>query len=173
MQPGPTRRQLLKRGIFGGILLALGGGTLVALRRPRLRRVSAPLHVLDASEYSIFAAVAERVVGAEAGSAGADVAARADAVLALAEPGAVKDFRRLLRLFDNGLSGILTGTGLSPFTASSPSAQDGRLAAWERSRIALFRTGYQAMKRLAAACYYADPGTWEAIGYPGPPAILS
>ena len=148
----------------------------MALRRPRLRRAPPGLAVLDGTEYSIFSAVAERIVAADPGApavAAVHVAARADAVLALAEPGVAKDFRRLLRLFDNGLTGIATGTGFSPFADSSPSAQDRRLAAWERSRLALFRTGFQAMKRLAAACYYSAPETWPAIGYPGPPTVLS
>lgn len=137
--------------------------------------MSAPLQALDSVEYAILAAVADRIVRVEPSvptPSGLDVALRADGVLALADRGVQKDFRRLLRLFDNGLMGMATLTAVSPFTACSPAAQDSRLAAWEHSRMPLFRTGYQAMKRLCAACYYAAPEAWPSIGYPGPPDVL-
>ncbi|MCM3878354.1 MAG: hypothetical protein NEA02_18295, partial [Thermoanaerobaculia bacterium] len=58
-----------------------------------------------------------------------------------------------------------------PFTASGARKQDERLRAWAGSRVGVFRTGYQAMKRLVCACYYAAPETWPALGYPGPPEL--
>jgi len=81
------------------------------------------------------------------------------------------EFRRLLRLFENALTGAVTRTGYETFTASRAHRQDERLAAWAGSRVAVFRSGYQAMKRLACACYYAAPEAWPATGYPGPPEL--
>ena len=42
---------------------------------------------------------------------------------------------------------------ISAFTRGSAADQDARLEAWRRSRFALLRSGYQAIKRLAHAAY--------------------
>ena len=57
--------------------------------------------------------------------------------------------------------------------ARATSAEASRSAnpRWAGSRVAVFRSGYQAMKRLACACYYAAPEAWLATGYPGPPDL--
>jgi len=101
------------------------------------------------------------------------VVGRVDALLARSPADVQRELRRLLRLFENGLTGLLTGSGWTSFTAASGEARRRRLMAWEMSRISIFRTGFQAMKRLTAACYYSCPAAWAAIGYPGPPEGLS
>lgn len=171
----PPRRSFLKKGLLGGLLLAVGGVGAIAVR-PTKKGVSpkGPLRVFSSAEYAIFAAMAERVVGAGEGSpspTALDVAGKADAAMARALPSVQKEYKQLLALFDNGLVGVMTGTGFAPFTASTKKAQDERLLAWSTSRMSLFRTGFQAMKRLAAACYYASPETWKDVGYPGPPTV--
>ena len=170
-----TRRGFLGKGLLGGALLAVGGSSVLILRRTlRAAEPRAPLLVLTSDEYAIFAAVAARVVAVDGdapSTAAVDVAARADAAMAQ-WPGPVQiEFRRLLRMFENALTGAATGTGLETFTASPARLQDERLAAWSRSRVAVLRSGYQAMKRLAGACYYAAPEAWPATGYPGPPEL--
>jgi hypothetical protein len=50
--------------------------------------------------------------------------------------------------------------------------QDAHLRSWETSRLAVKRTGFQAMKRLCCAVYYSDPRTYASVGYPGPPVDL-
>jgi hypothetical protein len=172
---GTSRRTFLKRGLIGGALLAAGGVTYLATRASKLRKAPPDLAVLGEAEYSIFLAAAERILAIEPGAPTPEevgVGRRADGVLALASEADQRDFVRLLRLFDNALTGLGTASGLAPFTASPGPEQDARLRAWERSRIAILRTGYQAVKRLATACYYSAPESWASIGYPGPPAIL-
>ena len=157
------------------MLLALGGAASLTLRRTlRAAKPRAPLLVLSSDEYAIFTAVAERVVAVDedAPSVGdVDVAGRADAAMALWPAAVQREFRQLLRLFESALTGVVTLTGLAPFTGSDALTQDARLLAWSRSRVAVFRTGYQAMKRLACACYYAAPESWPVTGYPGPPEL--
>lgn len=169
------RRTLVKRGLLGGALLAVGGGAVIGMRSTR---GSAPpkegLKVFSAHEYAILAAVARRVVAAREGDPSTDevdVALRVDRALALAHPSLQRELKQLLHLFENGLTGVFSGTSFAPFTASSKRAQDARLRAWSTSRVALFRTGFQAMKRLTAACYWSSPVTWKAAGYPGPPDL--
>ena len=48
---------------------------------------------------------------------------------------------------------------------------DARLEAWRRSRVALLRSGYQALKRLAQATYFSSPEIYARLGYPGPPVV--
>jgi hypothetical protein len=54
----------------------------------------------------------------------------------------------------------------------SPEEQDAHLRRWQSSRLAIQRTGYQAMKRLCCALYFSDPATYASVGYPGPPYEL-
>ena len=41
----------------------------------------------------------------------------------------------------------------------------------QKSRWSVKRTAYDALHQLAFAAWYANPRTWPAIGYPGPPAL--
>ncbi|HQQ77783.1 MAG TPA: gluconate 2-dehydrogenase subunit 3 family protein [Thermoanaerobaculia bacterium] len=170
-----TRRGFLKKGILGGALLVVGGTAFLAFRRTlRAAKPRNPLLVLSENEYAIFAAVAERVVAVDGDSPSTDavdVAGRADAVMAQWPDPVQMEFRRVLHLFESALTGALTRTGYETFTASPARMQDARLAVWAGSRVAVFRSGYQAMKRLACACYYAAPESWPATGYPGPPEL--
>ena len=75
-------------------------------------------------------------------------------------------------LFENGLTGLLAvRVGAAPFTALVPADQDARLEAWRHSRLALLRTGYQALVRLATRPTTPRPRStpWSAI--PGPPEV--
>lgn len=170
-----TRRGFLRKGLLGGVLLALGGSAFLTLRRTlRAAKPRDPLLVLSLDEYAVFAAVASRVVAVDGDAPSTDtvdVAGRADAAMALWPESAQREFRQLLRLFESALIGAATGTGLAVFTDSPGRKQDMRLQAWAGSRVAVFRTGSQAMKRLACACYYAAPEAWPPTGYPGPPEL--
>jgi hypothetical protein len=100
-----------------------------------------------------------------------DCAGKVDALLARMHPKPAAEFRQLLRVFENAMTGLFTIGAPTAFTRSSPADQDRRLDAWRHSRVAVFRSGYQAMKRLAHATYYASPETFDRVGYPGPPIV--
>jgi hypothetical protein len=175
---GETRRALFKKGLFGGLLLAFGGAAGIGLRGTRLGpEPRAPLRLFSREEHAIFAAVAARVVpGDGAGpawpsAAAVDCAGKADALLARVHPEVGAELRQLLRLFENGLTGLVRGLRPAPFTTLDPAAQDARLHAWRTSRVDLLRTGYQALVRLANATYYGSPEVYSLVGYPGPPEV--
>jgi hypothetical protein len=67
---------------------------------------------------------------------------------------------------------VATGGPAKPFTEMTAEQQDAHLRAWQTSRLAVRRTGFQAMKRLCAAIYFGDPSTFASVGYPGPPYDL-
>ena len=163
------RRSFLTQGLIGGALLVVGGSTGLALRRTRLRyKPSKPLKFLTEEEFNIFSAVADRIIPGSDNHPSASelqVGEKADAVMARGEPVARGEFKQLLGLFDNALASLLFDFRITPFTQLEPEAQDEAIERWQGSRIVLRRTGYQALKRLTCACYYASPESWPSIGY--------
>ena len=101
-----------------------------------------------------------------------DVAGKADAFLAPLDEASAKDLKQLLALFDNALFSVLTGGPARPFTQMTPEQQHAHLERWATSRLAVRRTGFQALKRLAVAIYYSSPLSYASVGYPGPPYEL-
>jgi hypothetical protein len=168
-----TRRSLIKKGLFGGAILAVGGAGFLASRGTR--RVDLPpegLLVLNADEYAVIHAIAGRLVPAKAGFPSVDevrVAFNADRVLSRADAGAVKELRQLINLLENGLTNLLFGGRPRAFTQLSPEAQDQVLQEWQNSGLTIRRTGFQALRAITLASYYGSPMTWKAVGYPGPP----
>jgi len=177
--PAPlwSRRGVLKAGVVGATVLAVGGPLLLLARSGRAPRASrGPLRALTPYEHEIFASAAARIVPGD-GAAGwpsaeaIDVAGKLDALVAHLHPRAIKEFRQVLHVFESALTGAVSIGSPHTFTRSSASDQDRRLQAWRHSRVAVFRSGYQAMKRLAHAIYYSSPEIYPRIGYPGPPAV--
>jgi hypothetical protein len=156
-------------------VLLVGGSIPILLRSGTHKATPGRgLKLLNAAEYSIFAAVAARLcpVGPDWPSAEAlDCAGKVDALVAHLHPRAGREFRQLLHVFENAMTGLLTIGRPRTFTRSTLEEQDARLQAWRRSRVALFRSGYQAMKRLAHATYYSSPAVYARLGYPGPPVV--
>ena len=172
-----SRRGFLKKGLVGGAILA-GGGVLALMGAPgkRARAPHGKLAALSPYEYAIFAAAAARLAPGDGAAEWPTAEAlqtgdKLDRLLAELHPGATRDFKRLLHVFESAVTGLTsTGTPL-PFTRCSAAQQDRRLEAWRQARVELFRSGYQAMKRLAHALYYSSPQVYERIGYPGPPVV--
>jgi hypothetical protein len=172
------RRRFLRRGLFGGALL-LAGGSLPFVFRTTRRDLTprGPLRLLSADEYAVLGAVAARIVPGDAADArwpradALDCAGKIDALMATVHPDVGRDFRRLLGLIESGFLGAVLAGSPRPFTRASAAEQDARLEVWRRSRLALLRSGYQAVKRLCHATYYSSPEIYELIGYAGPPLV--
>jgi hypothetical protein len=171
------RRSFLVKGLCGGVLLALGGGAWFYRRKTRVEPgATGPFAVFSLDEASVLLAVADRLVPEREGfprPRALSLARRMDAIAAGADPETRLELRRLVRLFESALTGFLLDGQSDVFTASSPEAQDRRLRAWAESRIAVRRTGFQALKRLVYAAYYGARDCWVAVGYPGPPSRAS
>jgi hypothetical protein len=195
-----SRRGLIKKTVGGAVLLAAAGAVPLALRKTRLRAPpkGRELMFFTPAEYSVWAAVADRILAREATRstqdpltaqraeaveraekrpppptpAQLDVAGKADAFLAPLPKNDAKELKQLLALFDNALFSFLMGGPPRPFTQMDPTEQDAQLDAWRNSRLAVRRTGFQAMKRLCSAIYYGSPETYASVGYPGPPVDL-
>jgi hypothetical protein len=166
------RRVFLKRTLLGGAALTLAGAVPLALRRTRLLPLPAePLRFFSPKEYSVFAAVADRVVS-PLSARELRVAEKTDTLMAAADPDSQRDLRQLLALFDNALAGFLFDGQLKPFTQLASEEQDRSLRSWRDSRLAFRRSAFQALQRLSLATAYSDPHTYADIGYPGPPVLI-
>jgi Gluconate 2-dehydrogenase subunit 3 len=171
-----SRRGLLKKTIGGAILLAGAGAVPIAMRKTKLREPPHALKFFTPAEYSIWAAVADRVLAdpekPAPTPAQVDVTGKADAFLSLLSEGDAKELKQLLALFDNALFSFVGGGPAKPFTQMDAQQQDQQLRDWQNSRLAVKRTGFQAMKRLCCAIYFGSPETYASVGYPGPPYEL-
>lgn len=172
---GLSRRGLVKRGFWGGGLLLLGGVAGLALQETA--PVALPkegLQVLNARELAVVEALAACMLpsGKNVPSlAEVKVGLQVDRILSLADAHSTQELKQLLGLFENALPVFLFNGRLRPFTRLSAEAQDEVLRGWRDSRLVLRRTGYQALRALLMAAYYASPLTWKAVGYPGPPLL--
>jgi hypothetical protein len=166
-----SRRRLLKTGLLGGALLALGGTGLALYPSRQVGAPTSPLACLTPRSFQVLVAVASRVVSAK----GADpvaVAHGVDRALAYALPETQAEVDTLLGLFENALPGLLLDGRVLPFTRLSATSQDSVLESWRTSRITVRRVGYQALRRLVLAAYYMEESSWGALGY-APPSGLN
>jgi len=166
------RRTFLKRGLFGGALLAIGGSTTLALFPSRQQySPTGPLKVLSPGRFNVLAAMAARFVTAP-GADPVTIAHKVDDSLARAVPEAQKDVGQVLDLIENGFVGLMFDGRPKPFTRLDPEAQDRALYAWRDSKLVLRRGAYKAMKNLCTTSFYRTEKAWLAAGYPGPPDYL-
>jgi hypothetical protein len=165
-----TRRSFLKKGLIGGVLLAGAGIGLAKFPGRLTHKPRRPLRVLDEREFATLGAVAARVIQAPHVDP-VEIAHRADESLVVAVPEVRHDVKQLLTLFENALAGALFDFRFKPFTRLEPAQQDAALLKWRDSRIAVRRTGYVTLRKLAAGYFYCDPATWHDIGYAGPPSL--
>lgn len=163
-----NRRSLLRRGLLGGALLAVGGGVTLQLMASKQVAPRGKLRALDAKTFSVMAAVASRVVPA---GDPVGIAHGADEALSYLAPETQAEIRQLLGLFENAIAGALLDRRFSPFSAASPEAQDRTLASWRDSSITLRRSGFNALRKLAIGAHWVQPSTWPAANYPGPPVL--
>jgi len=175
-QPIPRveeRRSFLKKGLLGGLLLAIGGLGFLASRRSRLAPLPPQgLKVLDPSEYAVLMAIAARMVPGGEGFPSVQevgVGLNADGILVRTDPAAAKEVKQLLKLFENALAGFIFSARIRPFTQLALEEQDQVLEDWESSRLEIRRTGFTALRTLVLASYFGSPLSWPAVHYPGPP----
>lgn len=169
-----TRRGFLKKGLVGGVVLALGGAGWLALRRTRPISFGGMLQVLSPEEAAVILALADRLIPPRSGFPRpfqVDITGEVDRLIATAHPATQRDFKRLLRLFENALTGLLFERQLRTFTECTEEQQDLRLAGWAHSRLPLRRTGYRVIKRLVYTAYYTSSEIRTAVGYRGPPPL--
>ncbi len=171
----PSRRGVLKKGLLGGALLAVGGGTWLFTRPSAELPLPAGLKVLSPREYAVVHALVSRFIPSHANFPDVhtlDTAVAIDGILALMEEVTRDELKQLLNLFENALPAFLFGRRRQAFSMLPAGEQDVVLAEWRDSGLMLRRTGYLALRGLAMAAYFGNQATWPSVGYAGPPRGL-
>lgn len=89
-----------------------------------------------------------------------------DALCGSLDPEVTQPLPTLLRVFD--WSPYVFDFRFERFTEMAPAEQDATLEGWMRSRFAVRRMAFQALRNLAFLGYYSQEETWPMIGYAGP-----
>jgi hypothetical protein len=136
----------------------------------RAAEATAPAAGFDATETEILTQIVERMVetGAPAAPRVRDTAA-VPTIAALCrqlDPGVVGQLSLALRLFEYGP--ILFDFTFARFSQMTPEQRDASLECWMRSRLAIRRMAFLALRNLAMLGYWSQPETWPLIGYQGP-----
>ena len=171
MAPDPSRRSLLKLGLGGATVLAVGGVGL-SLRDPVSVPAPSWLQVFSEREYSICAAIADTMCPGGGGLPSAlalDVPAKLDRLLASTHPGIGKEIRQVLHLFENPVASLLFDQRLTPFSHLDALGRAEALERWRSSGLLVRRQAYKGLHGLINAAYWGDPRTHAHTGYPGPP----
>jgi hypothetical protein len=166
-----TRRSFLKIGVAGAITLAAGG----ALYRWSRPAVTPNRFVLEGDAWRVLAAVIPAMLGpalpAESAARAVAVQAAAgrvrDAVLGL-PPATQKEVQDLFGLLALGPARRLLAGVSGGWEQADPRQVAAFLQSWRTHRLATLQVAYMALHDLILGAWYADPSTWEAIGYPGP-----
>lgn len=160
-----ARRQFLRTGLAGGLLLSFCGWLNAAGARPFSdgeREMLAAIvgALLDGALPSDPEQRRQRVVQT------VDGIGKAVAGLAPATQKELGELFALMVLAPGRM--VIIGVGQS-WRAASAAEVGEFLQSWRTSRLNLLQSAYGALHDLTFGAWYARPDTWEAIGYPGPP----
>ena len=106
-----------------------------------------------------------------AGQALVQVVRGVDVAMAGLTPHVVAELRQLFGLLEFAPTRAIAAGIWSSWSDASRRDVARFLTRWRFSGVALFRSGYQALHQLVMAAWYGNARSWNAIGYPGPPAI--
>ncbi len=170
-----TRRSFLKAGALGALVLAAGGGIYRAVHTPRLERF-----VLDGEARAALRAIVPAMLGgalpAPRPSAGRPSAPRSRASRRRSRTCRWR-CRRKCRTCSACSPWRRRGASLTGVSGGWENADPQQVGAflqdWRLHRFALLRTAYGALHDLTLGAWYAEPASWNAIGYPGPMKELS
>lgn len=173
-----TRRQFIKTGIAGGVLLAAAALLQKPLDRAGKQALVAG-NPLDPSLRTVVRAVAPVILQGAFPAADPERAAALERItkgVALAvgalSAASQKEVAELFALLAFAPTRIAVA-GLTPtWEQASAGEIEAFLKRWQHSRLDLLKSGYQALHDLVFGAWYADPQSWMAIGYAGPPALV-
>lgn len=158
-----SRREFLKAGFGGSVLLACAGRVAAAADEEgaMLAAVASALlaGMLPGERTARAAALTETVAGVR----------RAVSGLSLPTQKEVAELFSLLTLSPSRR--LLAGVS-APWAEASEETVAAFLESWRFSRFGLLQGAYAALHDLVLGAWYARPEHWEAIGYPGIPEVF-
>lgn len=166
------RRTLLQLGLGSAVVLATVGGGL-ALLSPGLDpqgRLLAGRTVMHAAARAVLDGALPRDPAQREAALQAHLQ-RLDATLVAFPPATRSELSQLLALLA-AAPGRLAFAGLhSPWPDADVAELQRSLQGLRTSTLALRQQAYHALRDLTNAAYFADPSTWQTLGYPGPTSL--
>ncbi len=172
----PSSPALLETTRRGFLRLAGASASLTALAQLRAVPGAAASHedtaagFFSPAEREILTQIVERMV--DSGDPGAPrvretrTVETIDALCGSLDPSITQPLPALLRVVD--WAPFVFEVRFARFTRMRPEEQDVSLEGWMRSRLALRRQAFLALRNLAFLGYYSQAETWPLIGYAGP-----
>ena len=172
----PTEPALLDPITRRGFL-RLAGATASFTALSQLRTVSAAAigaqsatAFFSPAQLEILTQIAERMVDNDQPGAprvrDTDTVATIDALCGSLDPSITQPLPALLHVVD--YAPFVFDLTFKRFTRMTPEEQDASLEGWMRSRYALRRMAFLALRNLSFLGYYSQEETWPLIGYAGP-----
>lgn len=164
------RRTLLQLGLGGAVVLAAVGGGFALLTPgldPQGRMLAGARAVMHATARAVLEGALPRDPAAREAALQAHLQ-RLDATLAAFPSATRSELSQLLALLA-GAPGRLAFAGLrSPWPEAGVAEVQQALQGLRTSSLSLRQQAYHALRDLTNAAYFADPSTWQTLGYPGP-----
>lgn len=158
-----TRREFLKTGLTGGLLLNIAACARPGENDGRAQVLNALIPVMLAGALSPRPENASRQISRTL--SGVETAIDSLSLASQAEIG------QLFDLLAFPLTRMLAAGLWSPWEEATPASLNAFLESWRHSRFDLLKSGYAALHDLILGTWYAQPESWAAIGYPGPPLL--
>ena len=166
-----SRRTLLTVGLAGGAALLLARWLYV----PQASPPASP--GLDSGARAILAAIIPVMLdgalprGADESRARAETLAAIEEEIAGLPPPTRKELSDLFSLLGFAPTRCIVAGVWSAWPDATSESIASFLNRWRDSRFTLLRSGYAALHQLVFAAWYADPRSWAATGYGGPPSL--
>ena len=169
------RRSFLKVGALAVAAIGLGGWFASYLADRHARAVLGAGATLGAQAQTMLAKLADAVLD---GALPSDAAQRAKAIATVVDT-ADKAVAGLPLYLQKEVQDLFALLGAAPTRAlligqwtgwADATREDvgSMLTGLRQSSVALRRVVYMSLRDMVTGSYYANPGTWEQIGYPGP-----
>lgn len=171
-----SRRQFMKVSAAAALALAITRSLDREVLAQAATATALPWRRLRSKDAELIAALAPAIL---AGSLPEDAASRQlaisevvaafDRTVAGLPPTLQAEVDELLSLLTFGLTRRFIAGVATPWPQAGEAEVKAFLDRWRNSRFATFQQGYQALARALIACWYGNPRSWTAIGYPGAP----
>lgn len=162
-----NRREFIRAGVAGGVVLTLAGR--IAKADPKNGDEESAM--LSAVSSAVLAGVLPQGAVLRQGAIADTVAGVRQAISGLSA-NAQKEVGELFSLLTFGLARRFLAGVSSPWATASDVEVAAFLESWRQSRFTLLRGAYAALHDLVLGAWYARPESWSAIGYPGTPEVM-
>ncbi|CAM2066377.1 hypothetical protein SCOR_13440 [Sulfidibacter corallicola] len=175
------RRQFLKLGVTGGALLTMSAwmskGTFWGTGTHLARRGNYQYQFLTEADHEVVSALIPAILAGTAAARDKELAEEVvrgvDIAASHFRPAIQKEIRQLFTVLTLPATRVLACGVWSGWSQADPARVEGFLASWRNSRMALLRSGYDALQQLTVASWYGNPKSWSGLGYEGPPPLAN